>query len=1388
MLMKTLFPIAFLFFLLLVGPAGRSLAQSGKIQFEHLTIEQGLSHNLVIAMMQDRKGYLWFGTGNGLNKYDGYRFTHYEFDPHDQASLPKNQVISLWEDQDGIIWVGTAESTCRFNPRTEKFTRLEKSAANPYAFKYAQAFNEDREGNLWVAGSFEGELRQIDRKTGKFSATNYAAMLGADSSSKYTQNPYTLFKDKSGTLWIGNSTGLHRLHLLPQQGGKASKVSFTHYRHQPTNPSSLSHNRVAGIFEDHRGILWVITMQGTLNAFDRESGRFTHYPLETDKTVFLNNTLETKIMEDQAGNLWFGTFNGLYKLDKERQKFTTYRHNPIDLKGLTNDAIYDILVDQAGILWVATIEGLDKLDPRRKPFGLYRHDPANPGSLSTNQITAICEDQAGTVWVGTKGGGLNALNKTTGQFTHYRHDAQDATSLRSDEVGAVLEDRNDALWVGNGQVLSRLDRKSGKFRHFPLIHPFLLNPVSSPIFTICQVRDGTFWLGTSNGIINFDPGTAKSVHYPYDPDHPERISDWWALAILEDSKGNLWIGPGSQALTRFDRKTGTFTQYKTHQHSPGSIPSHTVSSIYEDSKGNLWFGTGEGGLCRFDHATETFTTYSKKQGLAGNAVFSILEDNEGNLWLGTNNGLSRFSSDNQTFTNYTADDGLQSNFFAAIYTEGAAFKGKDGTLYFGGNSGLNAFKPVAIRSNTYVPPVVITRFTLFDKPMPGKHEAREVELDYDENFFSIEFAALNYTSSHKNRYVYQLEGVDKDWVYSGSRRQASYTDIGYGRYVFRVKGSNNDNIWNDKPTTFTIIIRPPFWKTWWAYIGYAALFLAGLLLARREVVRQERLKANLKVKQVESAKLRELDTMKSHFFANISHEFRTPLALIQGSVEKLKMQHPLPQAQAGFKLIERNTRRLLELINQLLDLSRLEAGKLALHLEPGELHGFLTVLAASFTSLYQSKQITYQYQLPDDPVYVLFDRDKLEKILTNLLANAFKFTPPHGKVRFTGRIQEKDETHCSLQVTLQDTGVGIPEKQLSRIFDRFHQVDPSATRSYEGTGIGLALVKELVDLHGGRIDVESREGIGTTFSLLLPFQLTAAPPGDPEGQEKDLTPPAAAHLPELESSEPCPTSNPVAETAIQILVVEDNTELRCFISEQLSQHYRVSEAQNGLQGYRQALETGPDLVISDVMMPEMDGVALCEKLKTDERTSHIPIILLTAKADLESKLEGLQTGADDYLTKPFKLEELQVRIHNLLENRRKLRERFSRQITLNPKEITVTSTDERFLQKALSVVEAHMANAEFDVETFSKEIGMSRAQLHRKLTALSGLSANEFIRSLRLKRAASLLLQHQGNVSEVAYQVGYSSLNYFTKCFRDFHGQTPTEYLRSHPPAAMSRG
>ena len=789
----------------------------------------------------------------------------------------------------------------------------------------------------------------------------------------------------------------------------------------------------------------------------------------------------------------------------------------------------------------------------------------------------------------------------------------------------------------------------------------------------------------------------------------------------------------------------------------------------------------EGGLNRLNPGTHVFTHFTTREGLPSNQVNSIVGDDRGNLWLGTDQGLCRFNIVTNICQNFVKSDGLPDNFFMT-----GSISRRNGNLFLGTMNGLVLFHPDSIKETVKTLPVYITSLKVREKLVSVSLD-QNIELPHQENFLSFDFTAINYNSPEKTRYAYQLEGIDSDWVPCGSRRFASYTDLNPGSYAFRVKASIDNNVWNEAATTIKIVIHPPWWKTWWAYGLYTLLGVSLLFGMVQYSVSRERLRNDLRLQRLEAEKMHEVDHLKSRFFANISHEFRTPLTLILGPLDKL-LSRETNQDKPLYQIMQRNAKRLLDLVNQLLDLSKLEAGNMRLENKPASIITFLKTIALTFTSLAESKQIQFRHKYPTEDSVLYFDADKLEKILTNLLSNAFKFTPTGGKITVSAFLSNGEghalpqmskklagDLPSILEISVQDNGAGISNDQAQKIFERFYQTDTSATREHEGSGIGLALVRELVDLHGGEIAVESQPGVGACFTVRLPLvaadfeQLTIV---ENTGVAGEQSPPRFND----EAYQVDNLSAPETEGAPLILIVEDNADIRHFIRESLLPDYQVKEAADGLEGYRLAVETIPDLILSDLMMPKMDGVELCRKLKLENKTDHIPIIMLTAKAGSESKIEGLETGADDYIIKPFEAAELLARIKNLIEGRKKLRERFSREITLQPASIAITSMDEKLLQHVMQIMEEHMADSDFGVEAFCREAGMSRTQLHRKLKALTDQSTGDFIRIMRLKRAAELLTNHAGSIAEVAFMVGFNDPSYFTKCFQKQFGRTPSAF------------
>jgi signal transduction histidine kinase/DNA-binding response OmpR family regulator len=739
-------------------------------------------------------------------------------------------------------------------------------------------------------------------------------------------------------------------------------------------------------------------------------------------------------------------------------------------------------------------------------------------------------------------------------------------------------------------------------------------------------------------------------------------------------------------------------------------------------------------------------------------------------------------------------------------------------MYFGGPNGFVRFNPKDIKDNAFIPPIVITAFKKFNKDAKLDTvitEKKLIELGYDENNISFEFAALNFSSPQKNQYAYKLEGLDKDWVYSGTRRFAAYPNLDPGEYVFRVKGSNNDGVWNEEGISIAIIIYPPWWKTWWAYSAYALLFIFALFGIRRYELNRLHFKNQVKLDKVVLKEKEETDKMKSRFFANISHEFRTPLTLILGPAEKISSDTS-DDIKKDANIIKRNSRRLLQLINQLLDLSKLESGRLKLEASKGNIVSFVKGVALSFESLAESKDISLKLLPEKEFIEMYFDKEKMMQILTNILSNAFKFTPEEGKIEVKVNLptpksppeegtikgvlspptegrgvgQKKVNWDNYVSISIRDTGIGIPQEEIPKLFDRFYQVDSSHTREYEGTGIGLALTKELVELHHGTINVESVKNEWTEFTLEFPLGREHLKDEEIIEDKTEVIPGEARNLIVSEqnknqvesilgdSTSKTPQNDDEVNTEKTIiLVVEDNYDMRQYIRESLDGNYLIEEAVNGDQGVRKAEKIIPDLIVSDLMMPKMDGNELVKRLKNDEKTSHIPIILLTAKAGQENKLEGLETGADDYLTKPFDIKELQVRIKNLITIRKKLQEKFSKINFQLPfvKEHKFSGIDEKFMIKVGEVIEKHISEEDFSIEDFGSEVGMSRMQLHRKLKALTGKSASRYIRSIKLEKGKRMIEAKEGNISEIAYSLGFGSPTYFTRCFKEEFGYTPSE-------------
>ncbi|MDJ0835596.1 MAG: two-component regulator propeller domain-containing protein [Acidobacteriota bacterium] len=1387
---------------------GKILRQS--LHFERYSTEEGLSVGNVACIYQDRRGFLWFGTTDGLNRFNGYQFKVFLHDPRDAASLSESSVSCILEDRDGMLWLGTIGGGLnRFDPASERFLHFRHDPNNPQSLSHdvVQSLCLDRKGRLWVGTS------------------NGLAMLEPDASGRFTRYRHdpndagslspailALFVDRLGDLWIGTyGGGLNRLD--PDSPGR-----IVHYRLGGKETGRSGHNRVWAIHQDHKGILWVGTENGLL-FLNPEGGQLSRFRLETGAVDDPGDRDIRAIWEDRYGYLWLGTRkDGIAMLDPERSRCETHRpdwKNPYSLSYRYVTAIYE---DRGGTLWFATRQmGLNKLNRAGMRFGHYRLFGKASGYLPLD-VMSIREDSTGMLWIGTPEG-LLQFGRDKELVSHYRHDPDKSDSLSNDRVWTIFEDRQGPLWFGTDEGLNRLERDgaTGGNGRFTSFHSTAGDPGSlshDVVVSIMQDRSSTLWIGTAGGGLDrFDRETGKFVHARHEEGNPFSLSHDKVTCLLEDRNGLIWIGTYG-GLSKLDpAQPGRFVRYRPDHTDPHSLSHRRVLTIHESRSGVLWVGA-DGGLNRYNQGDDSFVQYWRKDGLPNDVVYGILEDRQGFLWVSTNGGLARFDPEREIFKTYYAADGLQKNQFQF----GAYFRNADGKLFFGGVNGLNAFDPDQITDNAMPPPVVITGFLLFNEPAASEdllsplqlpiEDGAEIRLAYEDKSFSFEFAALDYANPEKNRYGYKLEGMDERWqLTDASRRFATYTNLDPGDYVFRVKGSNRDGVWNEQGVSVRLSLLPPPWRSWWAYTLYglaAVSLVCAYLWSHHKKLAYERSigeRLDRKVKErtraleeknreildkqeqlvSQAEKLHQMDELKTRFFTNISHEIRTPLTLALGPVEDLLSDgHAQGKQRGKLEMVRRNIHRLKKLIDELLDISKLEAGRMKLRARRENATVFLKEWTHAFLSSAERKDITIVFQADCREAPLYFDPDKLEKVLGNLLTNSVKFTPEGGKILV--RVDSGDPDFLS--VTVKDTGPGIPADQLPFVFDRFYQAQGPATDSVSGSGVGLALAKELVLLHGGEIEIDSEPGFGCEIVVRLPkgkahlasdaflepgITADEAPPR-PSPADTRVYFEEALPTPERGS----PWDNP--EESAVVLVVEDHAEVRAYLREHLESVYRVIEADNGETGLMMALELVPDLVLSDVRMPGMDGFALCRRLKTDEKTSHIPVVLLTAKATTKSNITGLETGADDYLVKPFNARVLLMRIHNLIESRRRLRERFSREMILKPTEIAITSADQVFLQKAVATLERYMGDSRFGVYELAEELGFSRRQLQRKLKALTNKTPAVFIRQIRLERAAQLLKERAGNVAEVAYAVGFNKPQYFSTLFRETFGKNPSEY------------
>jgi ligand-binding sensor domain-containing protein/CheY-like chemotaxis protein/nitrogen-specific signal transduction histidine kinase/AraC-like DNA-binding protein len=1353
-----------------------SLAQeSDNFIFDHLTIDDGLSQSTVFAITKDANGYLWFGTRDGLSRYDSRSMKVYRNRKSDSKSLSANGIQCLFIDAYKTLWIGTSEGISIYHPEQDNFTQ---SKPNPdinqrLSGNHVSAIAEDKHGTVWVS-THGGLYKVLSRNPLRYQHFKHD---DADANSLLHNEVRTLFLDKKGELWLGTAVGVSRLSR--NQEGQYSFVNYRLPSHALKGKSWIN-----CLAEDSEGNILIGTEENGIKLLDRKSGVITPYK---NLDGLAGRSIESVRVIKQTGSheYWVGTIDGLYIYNAAQKKITTLRNNPDDQTTLSDNSVRSVYVDPSGTYWVGTFYGgVNSYSPLSRQFGeVVLTNKKNQKAYKV--AGAIVTDKQHNLWISTDGNGLYCLNEKGEIISQFKHNPNDPATLSHNKIKCLMLD-DHGLWIGTINGLDYYDFLSRKFRHF-FNEPANVNSIPDDrIYDIKKDDDGYIWIATyRGGLCRFDKKTNTFERFTSKPGVPTSLSSDGVTYIHKDAENNLWIG----TVSGLNKKPHGQTAFERYRSAAGE---DYVMCIYEDKRKNLWVGMRDTGLKLKKPGSKVLTGFTMEQGLPGNNVSGIQEDEHGYLWISTDNGLSRLDPATMVFKNYNKDDGLACKEFNL----NSFHKDDKGFLYFGGYNGIVKFHPDSIRENTIPPTLQFTKLKIFNKEVAidstgdgvlsqSLSHTASLSFTYQQNVFSVEFAALSFINASKNRYAYTLDGFEDQWNYVEDPI-ATYMNLRPGDYTLLVKASNNDGVWTKDPIRMHINVLPPPWKTWWAYTVYCTIILGLLYALIRFNKMRWKLAHDLQLEHLEKDQQEKLHHAKLNFFTNIAHEIRTPLTLIVSPVELMEEQYTQdPFLQRQLRIVKSNTTRLMRLINQLLDFQKQEAGNFNLKMQDGNIVDLLKEIVFSFTEHANSRRIQLTFAADYHTVFLPFDHDELEKVFCNLLHNAFKFTPGGGEISVSvtiEHIQEGDVTKPYTKILVEDNGIGIPSEDLPKIFNRFFQVENTSINE-SGFGIGLALAKGIVNLHGGTIHVDSMEGVTgqsgfTRFTVLLPLPMeTSTPatlPAEPSTVEHQLL---EAAFDEEEHTDAAVTRKRSDKPLI--LLIEDNVEIRTCLKTILCSSSQILEASNGKEGWEIATQHLPDLVISDIAMPEMDGLEFTRLMKKDERTNHIPVILLTARGAMEHHIEGIETGADDYITKPFHARILQLKVRNLLTSREKLKEKYHRVVTFEPMEEALEDPDNKFLTRLKNVLEPNLNDPDFNVTKLVTEIGMSRPVLFRKIKMLTGLSVIDLIRSMRLKKAEMLLKQRKMSVSEVAFTVGFNDPKYFSKSFRSQFGKTPTEYMES---------
>ncbi len=1314
--------------------------------FKKLNNEDGLTYNTVHDIAQESSGIMWLATKQGLNKYDSYKIKNYYRE--DDIGLPSNFLTCLLISHNNHLFVGSDEGLVEYNRQSDNFSSVTYQGHNlPMVF----TIMETNSGQLLI-GTREGifvynpEIKTI---------TKFVSLS--------KEQIFSIVENDDGLFWVATFSGIF---ILNSDG-----VLLEYFDTQ--NSNTLSTNSISRIYKDRKGTFWVGTDNGGLLFFNNNEKDFTKVVLSNNEQA--ENMVVRDIDEDLDGNLWIATEQGIFIVDGNNSKTINITHS---LKKseyyLSDNAVYCLFRSKENIMWIGTyFGGVDYtlLSGQKGFYNIYPGDDKN--ELRGKAVNKIYKSSDGKLWIATEDGGVCTFNPKTKNIIEYiQHEKRDG--LSSNNIHSICEDKYGNILFGHFMTgIDIYNPRTGKFRNISIRPDIKYSITGNSVYSIFKDSHEQIWVGTRNGIYFYDDEKGKLL-----PFKQEELDQLFIYNIMEDSSGKMWFCIRFGGIVSYNPQTDILKKYGKEE----GLSTNKIIASTEDRRGKIWFGTVDGGVNIYDSVADCFEVMDKGDGLPNNTIYGILELDNGNIWLSTNRGLSCFNYHNRTFRNNNLNDGLaqmQFNF-------GSYFKDQDGTLYFGNINGLTYFKPSEIRSNINKPEILFTDFKLSNESVKITkngllsnpiNDTKRIDLSYWQKAFTIEFVAVNHFSAGNNKFYSYLEGFEGDWNDMGNKISATYANLLPGKYTFWLKAENNDGMESANMKSLVIRIRPPFYFSIWAIFFYAGLLIGIFFFYRKITIDKEKEKTALTYERVEKEKMRELNQLRLNFYTYISHEFKTPLSIIISSVDHLFHKKNLAEEiKLPLQRLSRSSKRLSFLFNQLMEFRKIDTKHTKLVLQKGDIISFIQETCLIFSPLFEQYRVNFEFKANRENYDYWFDPDKIEKIIANLISNAIKNTPFHGKILCQTQIIEEGTSKDHILISVSDNGNGISEESMAELFTPFY-VNYNSNEQKSGSGIGLTLVKSLVDFLHGTIEVNSKVNEGTKFTILLPLHYKGISNLKLENSNETIS-----RNRSVDSITDVPVrqfevdKGQVSGKEFKLLIVEDTVDLAEVLIEHYSQNFSVSYAPNGIRAFEIAKEEEPDIIISDVMMDQMDGIEFCKKIKLDEATSHIAIILLTAKTTHEDKIAGLEAGAEAYVSKPFDLNELDLHVRNFIGIRKKLRDRIFTGNNLNLDKFNFQDKDKAFIEGVSKIITENIESEKLNTREIAQQLGLSETLVYLKLKKLLNMSGTDFIQSLRFKKALELMGDSSRNISEIAYEVGFSDPNYFSKVFKKVYKQTPTVY------------